>query len=470
MKLSLQIIICLGLASSVGASPFFQADCNNTSRAAGTPAGHSSGTTSCPSITIGPLTTPSSCNTHYTFTSQNVYTCNGSSVPNVHCFPNGYQVKTESGTGGGCPGAALGDFLDGFDPLSPSSWRELPGALWALSSCTPMVVTTSFDWSAKSGDCVDGKAPIQASISELETIQPGAGGGTFLLTLEQSELLYNHETSLNPFISEYDAGQTGTESQVPGEMGNVLDHHQGLAAVGFSAKVKVKSFDAEEQAPSHVEVVGVTGSIREDGLFEVTIAEIIPFEGEQILYLEKASFDGSALTTRNSQNPYGNIWPIGSAPFADLWGLKTRNIEPIFRWCVDPFDFPLFSEPVEFDDITDTSSGVITASRSFDDNLGNPFVSTEYSIMEGPYSHPYKMTYKTPFGNTSRIVLYSDYMEISPGNWRPRVIETTYFTDASPSGRRTVVELTFLDAYPLTSAQIEAIPSVSTEQKVWQVW
>jgi len=460
------LISMLMLVCSPAFSAPLQSGCNDTERAKEVDPGWNGHSDSCTIVDIPGLTTPSSCVSYFTFYSSAVYGCTGGTVENIHCKANGYKVKTTSGTDGACPGAAFEEYLSEIDEIS-DLW-DLPGALASLSKCVPTQNENSFDWSAASKDCLNGNAPIFAN---LETSEATAGGQQIEITFDTAFSQYSHLNTTNPFVSEYDLAQTGDELEVGGAMGAILRKHLSISGLSFSAKVSFEFLGPEETVPNHVETVGVSGSIREDGLFQATYAQIIPFEGEPVLALDKVTFDGSALTWRDTENPYGNIWPIGVGSFEGAWSLQTKYLVPIYQWCVDPFSYPLFSEGVTFEESTDSATGNLVASRSFIGSSGQEFIGTEYFIDESTFpTHPVTLKYRLPSGQVCVQADYSDYHEVAENTWRPRKVVTTYYIDGIASGNRIVVKLTFADANVLTPDEIENVPAISTKEQIWQVW
>lgn len=465
MKMKRLMLIGLGLTASMP-SLYAQNSCNHVMREKAVDPGWSGDKEDCTIIEIPGLTTPKTCTTYFSFYSSAVYTCTGPQSNGIDCHPQGYKVKTISGVDGSCPGAAFGEYLSEIDEMS-DLWG-LPGALATLTKCVPTKKSNSFDWSAKNSPC--GSAG-QTEVASAGSTMMSAGGREVRIALSAAQDEYSASLSINPFLSEYDLAQDGDPATVAGAMGDVLLHHGEISAIEFAAKVRIEFVASGEVTPNHVQASGIRGKIRRDGLFDLTKAQIITFEDEPILAVDNLTFDGSALTWRDGESPYGSIWSVESPTFKEGWSLFSDELMPIYSWCFDPFTFPLFAQGVAFQETTDQATGHLVAYRDVTGSTGLQYTCTEYVIDDSIQPmHPIAMVGRTPTGAISLFDEFSDYFEVSEGIWRPKNLKRTYFLDANPNGKRIVVKLKIVDANILSEEAEANVPALVTKKQVWQVW
>ncbi|MBI5431744.1 MAG: hypothetical protein HZA52_02820 [Planctomycetes bacterium] len=435
-------------------------DCNNTSRTPTVLAGHYNPLTqNCPQLTFSvagqTLSTPASCLIGYTVYDDTIYKCEGT-ASGSHCKEQGFLVKVEVYSGGGCPnivGLATGAY---------TSWADVPAALQKALNCTPPKTpkTPKNDWSAQCTSCKQGTSEN----SGVGEVQLGAGGVPHLL-IEGSPFGAVAGAPTNLFETPFDAAEDGNISGLPTVLRVAASNFSPLSGVEILAEIAIEHVGTmgESDGPSRSVV---RGRVMRGGQFDVTVTETGSVEGIEVPVSQRIVFDGRALCSLVERSECGNVYSRDSTNWSQSVARLTYKVRPIFDWVADPLALSLIPGSTRVSNIDEHGLSIEQRMVHVGQSL---LVSEAHGLsFDGEFATPRWNRVYDGVGGICSERTFDDHRVLANGVWRSWVVNDTVHTDPAPSGAHVVTTVRVIRATPLAADAFS--PPQFDEHQVWRVW
>ena len=455
--------LSLFVAPAMGQSATSSA-CNNMNRDSIASAGYyNSLSETCTVVTIGGVSSPSSCLIGYAHNSQNIYRCEGE-LPDWHCAPTGYSATVTVATDGGCPG--LPDFSD--VDFSLTGLVNIPVALIRSFTCAPPKKSSTEDPSAKITECAGGNQV--SPYSQGEVIQSSSGATATWWSTQTAAATTGIQGTFNLFLTAYDQAQTGTPAELGGTLGAVAASQQGLHGTTVNGTVEVAHWDAGATEPSAIYSEQIAGSITLDGRFDCTRIIEGKSQGDPTQITHRTTFDGLHLRDHSAAGEAGNVYEMDAGTNSSIAELYAGSIAHLYAWLYDPYVIPLFPGGVTLEEIS-TSQGTVVLRRHHPLLSGGTFVGTEYDVvLRNGVALPIRRTEFDAAGNVWAEFSCADFFELRQGDWRPGTIVFSRYLDGQPNARKITVTTRVVRASALTEEPETGIPLPWADNLNWQVW
>ena len=360
-------------------------------------------------------------------------------IPNLqgfYCHPRGYKATLISHIGVSCP-----DLLGLKNGMSRKNWAELPANLLALENSLPQQIPTP-----------------QIPTQEIPTPPTGRGWKVWKSKRPQSAPGFQRSVLLTPDILERRRGG-GSSDALLGQIAKLI--HPTLA-IELSAQVEVRHFDAGERKPGNVFRSKFLGAMSRDGDFDLLQMFSVSKAGETVLLRNYWLSEGGVLAnwTDNASEHYAYAPSSNQSP--QVWqSISSLGIQPLFEWVENPLHLSGFKSHR----YRHRKDGRFLLVEHFAKDTGKKFVDRRHRLEQTKQGQPPLLQETEILDAQGHVFIrwkFSDVREISPGNFRPFLIEQTIFYDKSPLGRRVQWAIRFFSAEALSKKTMDA-----RLKKVW---